>query len=389
MERLSVTQLNLLIARHFEASPRFSNIEVEAEVGRLTRHGSGHYYFTIKDNNSSIDCVMYRSSVAKSPHDFEQGDSLLLKGRISYYEKTGRTQFIVSSVEPLGEGALLKAFLELRDKFEKMGLLDPGLKKPIPRLPGRIALLTSPTGAAYKDFLKIFTERNPFCQVDLYPVLVQGQGAASSIIEALKKADADLLVLTRGGGSYEDLAVFNDEELCLTLAQLEIPSICAIGHEIDFTLAELVADLRAATPSQAAELASDDLISLINNLMSRLKIKGKNRLLDLDKRIISLDASMDRMEMRLKQRYVNEQRQVEDLFISAENRMKNKLKEELNLLDQLYTRIASYNPEEILKRGYVALSQDGWVKRKDQLKEGQADIHFYDGIRKVRIDEGL
>lgn len=387
MERLSVTQLNLLIARHFAASPRFSNLEIEAEVGRLTRHGSGHYYFTIKDQNSSIDCVMYRSSVAKNPHDFDQGDSLLLKGRVSFYEKTGRTQFIVNSVQPLGEGALLKAYLELKDKFERLGLLDPEIKKPLERLPEKLAILTSPTGAAYQDFLKIFRPRNPFCQIDLYPVTVQGVGAASSIIQALDQLDDDydLVVLTRGGGSYEDLAVFNDEQLCLRLSQLDIPLIAAIGHEIDFTLAELVADKRGATPSQAAELASIDIINQIENIKSRIEIQGRSLVLDLDKRSLGLEALKDRMEMRLKQRLVNEEREVDNSFSQIDRLFTKKLDQEKSKLDQFYTRLEAFNPQEILRRGYVAISQGQWVKRKDQLEKGDALVHFYDGERKVKI----
>ncbi len=385
MDRISVSQLNMLISRELALSPRLNKIEVEAEIGRLTRHGSGHYYFNIKDHYSSIDCVMYRSSVANNPYDFQEGDRVLLRGSVSFYEKTGRLQFYVQRVEPLGEGELLKAFLELRDRFSQLGLLDPERKKNLPRLPEKIALLTSPTGAAYEDFMKIFSERNPFCEVVLYPITVQGSGAVSSIMDSLENIEADLLVLTRGGGSYEDLSVFNDESLCLALANLEIPSLCAIGHEIDFTLAELVCDARGATPSQAAEMASEEVLRLADGIMSRLEYSGRNLLLELDKRRLRIASLMDRMNIHFEHRMVNDQRRIEELLREVSLSFNKRLDNDKRRLEELFQKIQAYNPEEILKRGYVAIKQEGWVRRRGQLVPGPAELHFYDGIEKVEI----
>lgn len=385
MERLSVTQLNMLISRELALSPRLNKIEVEAEIGRLTRHGSGHYYFNIKDHYSSLDCVMYRSSVASNSYDFEEGDRVLLKGSVSFYEKTGRLQFYVQRVEPLGEGDLLRSFLELKEKFQNEGLLDPERKRPLPRLPEKIALLTSPTGAAYQDFMKIFLERNPFCQVELYPVTVQGDGAVASILDALAGVEADLLVLTRGGGSYEDLAVFNDETLCRVLADFRLPTLCAIGHEIDFTLAELVCDSRGATPSQAAEMASEDVLKLALEIRSRLDYSGKNLLLELDKMKLGLKSLMERLNMNFSQRLINEERSLTELARGAEVSFKRVLEEEKKKSLSLFHRIDTYNPEAILEKGYIALKQDNWVRRKGQLKKGPAQLYFYDGIEKVEL----
>ena len=261
MALLSVTQLNLLIQREISFSPYLKQLEVEAEIGRLTRHASGHLYFTIKDAFSSIDCVMFRSQASKLKTKFQEGDRVIIKGQVSLYEKTARLQLYVQSVEPIGDGVCLKACQELKAKLEREGLLDEAKKRPIPRYPKRLALLTSQTGAAKADFLKVFHHKNPFCEIDHIAVAVQGEAVAPTIIKALSELDpaTDVVVITRGGGSYEDLSWFNDEALARRVFELEIPVICAIGHEVDFTIIEFVADLRAATPTAAAEQASGDV----------------------------------------------------------------------------------------------------------------------------------
>lgn len=261
MSLISVTQLNMLIQREISFNPYLKQLEVEAEIGRLTRHASGHLYFTIKDAFSSIDCVMFKSQANKLKTAFQEGDRVIVKGQISVYEKTARLQFYVQSVEPLGDGVFLKAFQELKAKLEREGLLDEARKKPIPRYPKKLALLTSPTGAARADFLKVFHQKNPFCELVDVPVTVQGEAVVPSILEALNQlpGDTDLVVITRGGGSYEDLRFFNDESLARAVADLSIPTICAIGHEVDFTIIEFVADVRAATPTAAADLATADV----------------------------------------------------------------------------------------------------------------------------------
>ncbi|HZK10153.1 MAG TPA: exodeoxyribonuclease VII large subunit [Clostridia bacterium] len=385
MNRLSVSQLNMLISRELALSPRLNKVEVEAEIGRLTRHGSGHYYFTIKDHYASIDCVMYRSSVEKNSYNFEEGDRVLLKGNVSFYEKSGRLQFYVQSVKALGEGELLKAFYALKEKFLAQGLLDPLNKKPLPPYPENIAILTSPTGAAYKDFMKIFALRNPFCKVTLYPVAVQGDKAVESIIEALKIAQADLIVLTRGGGSYEDLSVFNDERLCLQIAEHSTPCLCAIGHEIDFTLAELVSDQRAATPSQAAQLATEDMIGLLDSLKSKLDLHAKNRFVELEKQSFYIESKIDKMRRYFEQRLINEHRTLFDYQKNLQDSFQGIFEKEKEKTKLSFLKIESYNPDKILEKGYIAIKQDHWIVRKDNLLPGPAELYFYDGIKKVEI----
>ena len=389
MNRLSVSQLNLLISRELALSPRLAAIEVEAEIGRLTRHGSGHYYFSIRDHFSSIDCVMFRGNVEKNAYDFEEGDRVLLHGRIALYEKTARLQFYVSHVEPLGEGALLRAFHALKEKFEAEGLLDPFRKRPLPGLPKSIALLTSATGAAREDFLKVLLPRNPFCEVKLYPVTVQGEGAIESVLQALDEVKEEVIVLTRGGGSYEDLAIFNDELLCRRLASSTSPTLCAIGHEIDFTLAELVADKRGATPTEAAQLVSEDVLSFLKSLMRRIDFHGKRRQIELDKEASLLEKSMLYMKNRIEQNLLDGQRELDELKSRMTISLNDHLTTETEHLQLLMQRIDLSSPKEILKRGYVAVKQQKWIRKKEEIVPGGLELHFADGILEVETKSEL
>ncbi len=390
MNRLSVSQLNLLISRELSLSPRLSHVEVEAEVGRLTKHGSGHYYFTIKDHFSSIDCVMFRGNVEKNPYDFQEGDRVLLHGRISLYDKTARLQFYVQRVEPLGEGALLRAFYALKDQFEEEGLLDPLRKRSLPRLPRSIALLTSATGAAREDFMKVLLERNPFCEIKLYPVAVQGEAAVDSILAALDQVEEeDVLVLTRGGGSYEDLAIFNDEMLCRKLAASQVPTLCAIGHEIDFTLAELVADRRGATPTEAAQLVSEDVQTSLRSLMHRIDLHGKRRQLELEKEALLLGRSLQFMKNRLEQALLDTGRELFDYKDKLHLLLEDRIRNEKEQMEQLMRRIHGYNPKEILARGYVAVEQKGWIRKKEDVQPGGLKLHFVDGVLEVETKDEL
>lgn len=389
MNRLSVSQLNLLISRELSLSPRLAQVEVEAEISKLTRHGSGHYYFTIRDHFSSLDCVMFRGNVEKNSYTFHEGDRVLLQGRISLYEKTARLQFYVQRVEPLGEGALLRAFYALKEKFEKEGLLDPLSKKSLPDFPNSIALLTSATGAAQKDFLKVLLQKNPFCHVHLYPITVQGEGALKSILDALDQVHEEVIVITRGGGSYEDLMIFNDEGLCRKIAQCKKPTLCAIGHEIDFTLAELVADQRGATPTEAAQLVSQDVLSILGNLMDKIHILAKSRRMELEKERVLLSRSLQFMTSRMEQNLLHRERELEELKKSMEERLGQEIKEKKNHLESLFQSIHLASPEVILSRGYVAVEQDGWVQRKNMVKPGGLKLHFSDGVLEVETRDGL
>lgn len=288
---LTVTQLNENIKSLLEAS--FDSLWVEGEVSNLRRPASGHVYFTLKDEKSQIRAVLFKSfpgqrpfSWARAPKfDLEEGMSVICGGRLSVYHPRGEYQLIVDVVEPKGLGVLQKAFEQLKARLQAEGLFDPARKKPIPFLPRRIGVITSPTGAVIRDILNITRRRFPSVDILIAPVRVQGAEAPYEIIRAIDDmqavGDIDVMILARGGGSLEDLAPFNDEGVARAIFRSLIPIISAVGHEIDFTIADFVADLRAPTPSAAAELAVPvrrELIASLQTLVMRL-INHQRRML--------------------------------------------------------------------------------------------------------------
>ena len=236
----------------------FTDIIVQGEISNCRPATSGHIYFTLKDDRAQIRCVFFKQQQRGMKFRPEDGLKVSVRGTVSVYELRGEYQIYVESLEPLGRGALQLAFEQLKKRLEDEGLFDPSRKKPLPLLPSRIGLITSPTGAAVRDVVRILTRRFPNVHLTLYPVRVQGEGAAIQIIEALRYFDrkraADVILLVRGGGSIEDLWSFNEESLARAIAELAIPVICGVGHETDFTIADFAADVRASTPSAAAEL---------------------------------------------------------------------------------------------------------------------------------------
>ena len=262
------TELNREVKLHLEMG--FPRILLEAEVSNLSRPASGHQYFTLKDDRAQVRCAFFRSAAARSSVRIENGMQVLARGRISIYEPRGDFQMIVDSVQQAGEGALLRQFEELKKKLETEGLFDAARKRPLPPFPRRIGLVTSPRGAAVRDILHVLGRRWPLSRVRLYPVLVQGDGAPAEIRKAIRAANhqewAELLICGRGGGSLEDLLAFNDEGVARAVFDSAIPIVSAVGHETDFSICDFVADLRAPTPSAAAELATPDQKSLRETL---------------------------------------------------------------------------------------------------------------------------
>lgn len=240
----------------------FPLLWVEGEISNFSRPSSGHCYFTLKDSDSQIRCAMFRPKAANLRHQPKNGDQVLLRARVSLYPARGDYQLIVEHLEDAGEGALRRAFEQLKAKLQAEGLFSPEHKKPLPALPRRLGVITSPTGAAIRDVLTVLARRFPSLPVLIYPVPVQGAGAGDKIAEAIRLASArkevDALLVTRGGGSLEDLWSFNEEVVARAIFDCEIPLVAAVGHEVDFTIADFVADARAATPSAAAELLSPD-----------------------------------------------------------------------------------------------------------------------------------
>jgi exodeoxyribonuclease VII large subunit len=267
LRSISVTQLSAYIKRLIAGDPILSGVIVKGEISKLTRHSSGHVYFTLKDSGSRISCFLPADRVPLLRYELEDGMEIIAIGSVSLYEKGGYYSLNVRSVEVEGEGALSAAFEALKRRLEAEGLFDPRHKKPLPPFPKRIGVVTSPTGAAIRDILTTLKRRYPFVDVLIYPCLVQGDGAAAQIAEGIKTLnerfpELDLMIVGRGGGSAEDLWCFNEEAVARAVYESEIPVISAVGHEIDTVICDLAADVRAATPTAAAELAVPHVLDL-------------------------------------------------------------------------------------------------------------------------------
>jgi exodeoxyribonuclease VII large subunit len=276
------TELNREVKLHLEAG--FSRIWLEAEVSNLSRPASGHLYFNLKDDRAVISCAFFKSAAARAQVQPENGMKVLVSGRISLYEARGNYQLIVDSLQHAGEGLLQQKFEALKRKLQEEGLFDPERKRPIPDFPRRIALITSPSGAAVRDMLHVLERRWPLARVRIYPVPVQGEEAPPSIVAAINAASAhkwsDVVLLGRGGGSLEDLWAFNDEQVARAIVDCGIPLVSAVGHETDFSISDFVADLRAPTPSAAAELSTPDANSLkeqFSRLQRQLMVRMEDR----------------------------------------------------------------------------------------------------------------
>ncbi len=302
----SVAELNRDIRLVLEDN--FTPVWVEGEVSTLRTPASGHSYFTLKDSAAQLKAVLFRGWMARQRFALKEGERFLCQGRISLYEPRGEYQLIVERIEPQGRGELWRAFNELKERLEREGLFAPERKRPIPLLPRRIGIVTSPTGAAVRDLLQVIGRRFAAVGIVIFPVSVQGERAAAEMVAAFARIAAgwserlDTVILARGGGSYEDLAPFNDETLARAIAACPVPVISAVGHEIDFTIADFVADLRAPTPSAAAELAVPDrrdLETRLHQLGQRLAQNGRLRILQARRRLQLPALALERFGERL------------------------------------------------------------------------------------------
>ena len=308
----SVTQLNNEIKELLDTVPGYRNLLVQGEISNYKAHSSGHHYMSLKDEGASINAVMFRSDAMRLKFRLENGMKVIVRARVSSFPRTGQVQLYISEVIPDGAGALNLAFEQLKKKLQAEGLFDPMYKKPIPRMPRKIALVTSPTGAAVRDMIRILGRRWPLAAVTLYPAQVQGQGAAESIARAIGLAnaigEADVILCGRGGGSMEDLWAFNEEAVARAIFASEIPVISAVGHEPDVTIADFVADLRAPTPSGAAELAVPDRAEYalsLRTLDTRLHAAAHKQ---IQQRQQQFHALQQRLETRNPTRYIAEKR---------------------------------------------------------------------------------
>lgn len=351
----SVSEITRDIRLALEGS--FSKVWIEGEVSNFTRHSSGHCYFSLKDAESVLACVLFKNSAYKIKFRIEDGMSLICLGRISVYNKRGQYQLYVEEIEPKGVGSLQLAFTQLKEKLAREGLFDQSRKKPIPILPERIGIVTSPTGAAVRDILHILKRRFPNMHIILYPVKVQGEGAAEEIKEAIesfnKLKNVDVIIAGRGGGSLEDLWAFNEEIVARAIYQSEIPVISAVGHEIDYTIADFAADLRAPTPSAAAELVvhkKEEFIQEIDSLAQRLKAALSSRVEMLRRH---LDGIMQRYAFKQPGFLIEQyQQRIDEYARALSQNLLHFVKIKKEKVATATGRLKALSPTAILSRGY-------------------------------------
>lgn len=394
---LSVSQINFYIKNLFDADSRLFNVLIAGEISNFTNHyRSGHFYFTLKDDSSAIKAVMFARSAQRVRFVPENGMRVVCKGRVGVFERDGIYQLYVDDMQPEGAGALALAFEQLKKKLSSEGLFDETRKKSIPRFPKNVGVITSDTGAAVRDICNVLTRRYPLCTVKIYPVNVQGASCASDNIKAIryfnKNKSADVIILGRGGGSIEDLWGYNEEKLVRAVAESEIPIITGIGHETDFTLCDFAADLRAPTPSAAAELASEDTDSLkyaVFNLRSRAD-SAFARVYSLKKQ--SLDSAV-----RILRAY-----SPQNIYSGMKESFDNKIKrlndsvsvymfEKERRLDSVMNKLYALNPLNSLKKGFFPVySGDKRVMSASAVNAGdELKIMTFDGTIMCRAQKIL
>lgn len=364
LNTITVSQLNTYIKSLIENDPHLTYINVSGEISNFKNHfSSGHWYFTLKDQNASVRCVMFRSAASRVKFAVEDGLAVILKGRVSLYEKDGQYQFYAEELHPVGEGDLALAFKQVKEKLEAEGLFNPESKRPLAKYPKRIAVITSDTGAAVKDILNITSSRYPSCEIVMCPVLVQGDMAARDMIKTLDRVYAldgiDAIIIGRGGGSAEDLHCFNDEVLARKIYESPFPVISAVGHETDFTICDFVADVRASTPSHAAELATPDMRDLrgrVNSLVNLLKSRVSFKYSCYDTQLKALQGRVS--PSNIERVFEKRQLDIDRITDNMANRVSQRLQSSQNIAAQLAARIDALSPLKVMARGFSVMSKN-------------------------------
>ncbi|WP_313756453.1 exodeoxyribonuclease VII large subunit [Tissierella sp.] len=375
---LKVSEVNTYIKRVFLSDMILSNLSIEGEISNFKHHYSGHMYFNLKDEKGKIKAVMFRTDNEKLKFNIEDGMKIVATGYISVYEKEGDYQFYIRHIKESGLGDLYKAFEELKKKLEAEGMFLETNKKSIPFMPKKIGVVTSSTGAAIRDIITVIRRRFPPCCILIYPSLVQGSQAPKEICKGLiyldSRDDIDLIITGRGGGSIEELFAFNDEKLARTIYKLKTPIISAVGHETDFTIADFVADLRAPTPSAAAELSVPDIEHLTNELESKYKRLIRNIYSTIDGYRIQIDYLNGNLKFYSPMNQLKDKRQeIDNLFRDLNHVMEKKLGDKLNQLSCLKNSLNMLNPLLALDRGYGILTDNKGklVKSIDNIVVGE------------------
>ena len=389
---ISVTELNSYIKDKIADDEYLNNVLIKGEISNFKNHYTGHMYFTLKDENSLIKCVMFKTYAQKLEFMPKDGMKVFVLGGVSVFERDGVYQIYVKAMQEDGVGILYKKYEELKQRLDEEGYFAEEHKKQIPQMPKIIGVLTSQTGSVIRDIINVSTRRNPNVNIRLYPVPVQGEGAAEKIADGIKFMNennlADVLILARGGGSLEDLWPFNEEIVAHAIYNSQIPIISAVGHETDFSISDFVADLRAPTPSAAAELAVPDIYEVkqkINTYQNRLRLTLVKKVEIMKLRY---EKCMSSRVFKEPLRNINDNYLKIDTYIKTlENIIKTKQKEEKTKYIELISKLDTLSPLKTLTRGYSLVEQNGKIiKSAKDVKAGdKIDIKFTDGTKQAEI----
>ena len=387
IKTLTVSEVTNYIKRMLDNDFILSNLSVKGEISNLKYHSSGHIYFTLKDNNGKVNCVMFKGNAALLDFELEEGMEVVIKGRASIYPATGSFQLYCDEIKKEGLGDLFIKFEKLKEKLSKAGYFDEAYKKPLPKYPEKIGIVTSPTGAAISDIINVSNRRSTLVDLVLYPAKVQGIDAYKEIIKGInyfnKKKSVDIIIVGRGGGSIEELWNFNEEELAKAIFNSKIPIISAVGHEIDFTISDFVADVRAATPSQGAEIA----VPLSNDIEA--KVYDMSRILDkkIDDKLKECRSDLSGAERILNihspiAKISNSYLELDKLQDRLNFSIKTKIKREKNQIENYNNLLSAHNPINVICKGYAIIedNEKNLITSKEQLKETiNLKIYLKDG----------
>ena len=393
---LSVSQLNRYIKMNFDADENLANIFISGEISNFTNHyRTGHLYFTLKDDSAAVRAVMFNSSAKRLKFMPEDGMKVIARGRVSVYEASGQYQLYVDDMQPDGVGALNLAYEQLKEKLQKEGLFSEHHKKPLPPYPEKVGVITSPTGAAVRDIINVLGRRFPYAEIVFCPVLVQGEGAHLQLTDAVNlfnsERAADVIIIGRGGGSIEDLWEFNDEGLARAVYNSEIPVISAVGHETDFTICDFVADMRAPTPSAAAELAVPDANELqyaLSALKNRMFLNVSSGIADRRSRLeyLTSKGALKSPDEMLSNRSQRLDTAFSKMLSSYEKRIGGKKVEFISAA----TALSKLDPMSVLMRGFAFVSDKSGknVYSSQALAKGdKINVRFHDGSAVCEVKE--
>ncbi len=390
---LTVAALTKYLKYKFDSDDNLRLVFLKGEISNFKPHTTGHYYFSIKDETSKINAIMFSTSTKRLTFEPTDGMKVLVTGRISIYEATGNYQIYIDDMIEDGVGSLYIAFEKLKEQLSKEGLFDPAHKKAIPKIPNRIGIITASTGAAIKDILSTIKRRYPIVETILFPSLVQGDAAALDIVRNIKLAEdyhLDVLIIGRGGGSIEDMWPFNEEIVARAIYNCSIPTISAVGHEVDFTISDFVADMRAPTPTGAAEMVvpnRTDLLKNLNNLNIRL---NENMLKKVNYQKLYLDSLKGSFVIKSPTIIFENKKQRLDLVLE---RLNSNIGHNVELkrinLDNIIDKIRMINPLDVLKRGYTLTTKDNIIIKSinNIIKNDLISIKFYNGTANVLVKE--